>query len=141
MKNSSDQTVSTDRTARSLVVDNSAIYADMTQAAVFPELRTYRLHAPTLIDYEFLHAARRGARIPELGPTRAREAIESFLQLHITRHPAGPLLRAMWSFRHDVSAYDASYLALAQALGVPLLTCDKRLAKTARRWCDVILPD
>lgn len=137
----SEPTEYSGRTDHSLIVDNSAVYADITDATFIPELRTHQLHAPTLIDYEFLHAARRGARNPQLGPTRAREAIEAFLELHIERHSARALLRAMWSHRHDISAYDASYVALGQALGAPLVTCDKRLARTARRWCDVIVPD
>ncbi len=141
MRNSSEPMESSGRTGRLLIIDNSAIYADMIKATYIPELRTHRLHAPSLIDYEFLQAARRGARNPQLGANRAREAIESFLELHIERHPARPLLRAMWRHRHDISAYDASYVALAQSLGAPLLTCDRRLARAAERFCDVIVPD
>lgn len=97
------------------------------------------LHAPSLIDYEFAQAVRRAVRIGRLRESEGREALETLVALTITRHHARPLLRVIWSHRHEISAYDASYVALAQLLGVPLLTADRRLAHAAQRWCDVAL--
>jgi len=124
-----------------LVIDNSALIDSFVFGTATDDWAQVELHAPTLIAYEFAHAIRSNVHIGRIRASEGREAIESFLELHITRHPAEPLLRAMWSLRHDVSAYDVSYVALAQALGVPLLTCDRRLARTATRWCDVIVPN
>ena len=47
----------------------------------------------------------------------------------------------LWELRHDLSPYDAAYVALARVLGVPLVTHDQKLARTARRYCDIITPD
>ena len=97
-------------------------------------------NAPTLIDYEFLHAIRGNVSGGRLTPSQGREGLDLFLRLTIQRHDAHRLLHAMWQFRHDLTAYDASYVALAQALGAPLVTTDLRLARTAIRWCRVIVP-
>ena len=98
------------------------------------------LHAPTLIDYEFLHALRGNVRGGKLTATRAREALDAFTELTIERHAAHRLLNAIWRMRDNLTAYDAGYVALAELLGIPLVTMDLRLARAARRWCDVIVP-
>ncbi|WP_101846884.1 PIN domain-containing protein [Zhihengliuella sp. ISTPL4] len=59
--------------------------------------------------------------------------------MQIIRHPLRRLIPRIWSLRDDVSASDAGYVALAEALDVPLLTADHRLAKTAGRYCDVVV--
>lgn len=50
------------------------------------------------------------------------------------------LVTRIWAMRHDISAHDAGYVALAEALGVPLVTLDRKLARTAERYCEVIVP-
>ena len=57
------------------------------------------------------------------------EALEDFSALRITRYPHGVLLRRIWELRHNVTAYDGAYIALAEALSAPLLTRDEPLAK------------
>lgn len=128
-------------TMSSLVVDASALVDALIYGRAFSPLDTATLHAPALLDYEFLHATRRGVHVGAISASSAADGIDAFLQLRVKRHAAKPLLRAMWGHRHDISAYDASYLTLAQALGIPLATSDLRLARAARRWCDVVVPD
>jgi predicted nucleic acid-binding protein len=86
------------------------------------------LHAPQLIDLEVLHVLRRFERRSILRPSRAAEAVEDFLDLPLTRYSHGPLATRVWELRGALTAYDAAYVALAEALGAPLLTRDAALA-------------
>lgn len=85
-------------------------------------------HAPHLMDIEVAHVLRRAADQGRLSETRAREALVHLAQLRLTRWAHDTLLPRVWSLRHNATAYDAAYLALAEALGAPLLTCDASLA-------------
>lgn len=63
---------------------------------------------------------------------RSREAVEDLLALPIVRYPTLQLLERAWSLRHNFTAYDAMYVALAEALDAPLVTADGRLARAIR---------
>lgn len=88
------------------------------------------IHAPHLLDIEVAQALRRLARIGELSDTRATQAVEYFHHFIIERHSHTQLLPRIWQLRDSASAYDAAYLALAEALDAPLLTCDGKLARS-----------
>jgi len=93
---------------------------------IAPPLET--LHAPHLIDLEVAQVLRRYVARGRLAEQRSREAIDDLLDLDLIRYPHDVLLGRIWELRHNASAYDAAYLALAEALGAPLLTSDARLA-------------
>jgi predicted nucleic acid-binding protein len=98
------------------------------------------LHAPHLIDVEVLSALRRIVAAGLATSERAGEAVRDFQDLTIERYAHEPLVPRVWAFRENFSAYDAVYVALAEALtadGVPLLTADTRLARAMEKHADV----
>jgi predicted nucleic acid-binding protein len=97
------------------------------------------LHAPHLIDTEVLHALRRLTLNRELSEERAADTRTEFAELAVTRYPHQPLSDRVWELRHNLTAYDATFIALAEALDAPLVTCDARLASSAGHHADVDL--
>jgi predicted nucleic acid-binding protein len=97
------------------------------------------LHAPHLIDVEIAQVLRRYASRGEITGFRGKQAIEDLAGLAMTRYPHDLLLGRMWAMRHNVSACDAAYLALAEALDAPLITRDARLAAAPARRARIVL--
>ncbi len=85
--------------------------------------------APALYDIEVVAAARSRVRRGLLPSTRADAVLADLTDLPIVIWPHLPLLERVWALRDNVSAYDAVYVALAEALDAPLVTADRRLAK------------
>ena len=96
---------------------------------LFDEQET--LHVPCLLDIEVAQVLRRYALAGELNATRGLQAIEDLSDFPLIRYPHDLFLSRIWELRHNVTAYDAAYIALAEALDAPLLTCDARLASAA----------
>lgn len=88
------------------------------------------LHAPAHLDVEVLSALRRLAQRGTLTEGRARGAVDDLVDLPVSRYDVTPLLRRSWELRERVSAYEAPYVALAEALDATLITRDGRLART-----------
>lgn len=86
------------------------------------------LHAPHLIDLEVAQVLRRWERTGALSVARGAEALQDLADLPLTRYPHQVLLPRIWALRRNATAYDAAYLALAEALGATLVTCDAALA-------------
>lgn len=86
-------------------------------------------HAPHLIDTELASTLRRLVLLGEISPRSGATALGHFRQLRLTRYPAEPLLDRIWALRGGLTAYDATYVALAETLGAPLVTTDARLAR------------
>jgi predicted nucleic acid-binding protein len=87
------------------------------------------LHVPHLIDLEVAQVLRRYQAAGEMSPQRARQALQAFVQMPLERHPHWPFLDRIWELRRNLTAYDGAYIALAEALDAPLLTCDRALAR------------
>lgn len=87
------------------------------------------LHVPHLADVEVAQALRRYIRAGSLDPASAAEVLDDLRSLDLERHSHEPLLDRVWELRENLTAYDAVYVALAEALACPLLTCDRRLAR------------
>ena len=95
------------------------------------------LHAPHLLDLEVVQVLRRYLRAGVIDEKRATEALEDFSSFSIQRYAHDLFLVRIWELRHNLTAYDASYVALAEALNATLLTCDKALAKSTGHRADV----
>ena len=87
------------------------------------------LHAPELLDLEIAQALCRYERSGQIDEGRGATTLEHLEQLDVIRHSHAPFLHRIWKLRSNHSAYDAAYVALAEALRAPLLTCDARLAR------------
>jgi predicted nucleic acid-binding protein len=87
------------------------------------------LHVPHLFDVEVLHALRRYSLSGDLSDSRGRLALSRLSSTRLTRYPHASFVRRIWELRHDLTAYDAAYVALAEVLDAPLLTMDARLAQ------------
>ena len=104
-------------------------------------LRGERLSAPELVDLEVTSVLRRQVQSGAADLRRAALALADLAVLPLRRAPHRPLLARCWELRDNLTVYDASYAALAEALDVTLLTGDRRLARAPGLRCHVeILP-
>ena len=87
------------------------------------------LHAPHLIDLEIAQVLRRYVRSAVISAERGTEALTDLVDFPLTRYPHFVLLTRIWQMRHVLTAYDAAYVALAEALNAPLITRDRALAR------------
>ena len=121
-----------------IVVDSSALVAALTAADAPPLLldrlaTAASLHCPHLVDSEVVHALRRLVLRGQLTADRATDALADFLALPIIRYPAVELVPRIWALRDSLTGYDATFVALAETLGCPLVTCDARLRNQQHR--------
>ena len=95
------------------------------------------LHAPHLLLLELTQALRglvRGGRLPERS---ARQVLSKVPLLRLRLHPHALLLPRIWQLRENLTVYDATYVAVAEALNAPLMTADRRLAAAPGLRCEV----
>lgn len=104
-------------------------------------LRGEQLAAPELIDLEVVSALRRAARAKRLDEQRSLQALTDLAALPLRRVPHLPLLDRVWELRDNLSAYDASYVALAEALDTVLVTADGRIKRASGIACEVAVLD
>jgi predicted nucleic acid-binding protein len=119
-----------------IVADGAALVDALTAVkgseGLRAELAGEELHAPALLDFEVVSALRGLALGGQLSTARAHDALADFDSLPIQRWPSATALRLRaFSLRHNLTAYDAAYVALAEALNCPVLTRDARLAHSS----------
>ena len=90
------------------------------------------LHIPHLADLEIAQVSRRLVRSGQIDARRGAQLLDDLRDLDLERHGHEPLLDRIWTLRENLTAYDAVYIALAEALDTTLLTCDRRIATAPR---------
>ena len=117
-----------------VVADASALVESLAGGAVAPRLqdrlRHEDLHAPFLIEVEVLQSLRRFVRSGYLSEERAAVARDHLDALPLVLYPYRPLMERIWEPRANHTANDASYIALAEILPAPIVTCDARMARS-----------
>lgn len=121
-----------------IVVDASAATsALLNDGPARQALAHDRVHVPHLIDSEVASALRRAVAASRIAPGDAWSALDRWRRLGMARYAVFPLLGRVWELRDSLSAYDASYVALAESLGCALLTADIRLGRAPGLRCPV----
>jgi predicted nucleic acid-binding protein len=125
-----------------LIVDASCLYEVLADAKRSDRVRARLASdpdqgAPHVVDVEVLSIVRRDRMLGRLDPTAARQAIEDLRDWPGERFGHGGLLERAWELRENVRAWDAVYVALAEALDATLLTLDARLGRAPGLACPV----
>lgn len=107
-----------------------ARHADTAEQYVFDPAE--RQAAPDLVNAEVLHVLRGLERGGAIDAATSAEAVETLMQLPIARFPTASLIDRAWALRDNFTAYDAMYVALAEAIETRLVTTDARLARAVR---------
>jgi predicted nucleic acid-binding protein len=121
-----------------IVVDASAMLAALLNDGPARRLiGTERVHAPHLIDSEIVSGLRRQVQRNRVSPADGWAVLQTWRRLAVTRYPAPGLFERMWALRENLSAYDATYVALAEVLDCALVTVDARLGRAGPARCAV----
>lgn len=126
------------------MVDSSVVIQALTDSgSAFDQVADLLSHdrpaAPHLIDLEAANAIKGLERVGVLDRTTAEEMVRDVLLMPIRRYDHRLVLARCWQLRHNLSAYDASYVALSELLQVPLVTADAGLAAAPGIRCEVQL--
>ena len=101
--------------------------------------RAETLHAPHLLDVEVAQVLRRYVMAGVITAARGGYALDDLSELSVTRYPHDLLLRRVWELRDNLTAYDATYVALAETLDARLVTCDRKMASASGHHAKVVV--
>jgi predicted nucleic acid-binding protein len=127
-----------------IVADSSAVVEVLLNTPSGLEIRRRfaveeAIHVPHLLDLEVLQVFRHYARTSVLSPQRAQQALEDYADLPLRHYSHRILLPRIWELRHNLTAYDAAYLALAEFLDALLVTRDRAFATVSGHRARVLL--
>ena len=98
------------------------------------------LYAPALLPFECANIIRRHEAAGLIGSDQAAQAHSDLVDLAVELWPYEALAGRVWELRRNLTSYDAAYVALAEAIDVPLVTFDRRLARTPGVTCTMFVP-
>lgn len=129
----------------SVVVDSSVLIAallDSGPQGAWAEgvLASGALHAPELVRAEATNILRRLERAKHVTTAEANAAHDDLMQLDLELFSFDPFAERIWELRHTVTSYDAWYVAVAEALRLPLATLDRKLARASGIACELLTP-
>jgi predicted nucleic acid-binding protein len=129
----------------SAVVDSSVLVAvliDSGQHGSWAEeiLARGTRHAPELVMVETMNILRRLERAKQITRAEANAGSDDLMELELQLFPFEPFSNRIWELRHSLTSYDAWYVAVAEALSLPLATLDRRLARAHGPSCEFPLP-
>jgi len=129
----------------SFVVDSSVLVAALVDAGPHGDwaesvLERGPIYAPELVRPETMNILRRLERAKLITTPEANGANADLLQLDIDLFAFEPFAGRIWQLRHNVTSYDAWYIAVAEALALPLATLDGALSKCSVATCEFVLP-
>lgn len=129
----------------SVVIDSSVLIAallDTGPQGTWAEdvLASGALHAPELIRVEATNTLRRLERAKQISTAEANAAHDDLTQLNLELFSFDPFAERIWELRHTVTSYDAWYVAVAEALKLPLATMDRKLSRASGIGCEFMTP-
>jgi predicted nucleic acid-binding protein len=130
--------------SEAVVVDASAIVTllidpDAAGERIASRLASAQLHAPDHLAVEVTNVLRRRRNADQLTNTEARLAFDAFRSIPVQLWPFEALAERAWGLGHNLSSYDAAYVALAEQIGAPLVTGDARLSRASGPTCSIEL--
>ena len=121
-----------------IVADASTVVAALFRDGMAREVvRREQVQAPHLVDFEVAHVLRARVRRQVIDATTGWDLLHRFRWLAITRHGTFAMLDRVWELRDNLTAYDAAYVALAEAIDCPLVTADARISRAPGLRCVV----
>ena len=128
-----------------IVVDASVLIAALVEYgddAVWARKITANpdMHSPELIFAEVMNSLRRSEINQDISTVQAEFARNDLLRVGLSLYPFTPFAERIWDLRHNLTCYDAWYVALAESLGCPLITLDRRISRAGGVGCEVLTP-
>jgi predicted nucleic acid-binding protein len=129
----------------SIVIDSSVVVVALVDSGPHGDwaeevLGSGLLLGPELVRAEATNIFRRLERARLITPPEANAAQDDLMQLDIELFPFEPFASRIWELRHNVTSYDAWYVAIAEALNLPLATLDEPLSKSNGVNCRFLMP-
>jgi predicted nucleic acid-binding protein len=121
-----------------IVADASVLIESLTGSVAAQELLTdEQVQIPVVTDVEIASALRKRVHLGQISPEDGWRLLDAYRWMAVTRHHVFAMFDRIWELRDNVTAYDAAYVALAEAIECPLVTADARLSRAPGIRCAV----